>query len=83
MATDTNTPIPETFPQDIEVPLVLKFQVSNSEQKEYFLHPETKAVDIQFIADLFDVMQDNFYNSPIQINNLTCEQIRVIFRQQP
>lgn len=68
-STTTLSTVQEVFPQDVEVTLTLKFRVSELENKNYLL-------GVEFIADIFDEMDDNLIGDLLTVNNLTLEQVK-------
>jgi hypothetical protein len=68
----------QTFPQEIEVTLKLKFIVTDQEARDYYVNPVTNTVNLAFIADIFDVFNENFSEYPNTINKLTPEEVKKI-----
>lgn len=68
-STTTLSTVQEVFPQDVEVTLTLKFRISELENKNYLL-------GVEFIADIFDEMDDNLIGDLLTVNNLTLEQVK-------
>jgi len=74
--TTTTTQI---FPQNIEATITFKIRVSDQEQRDYWLNPETGAVSVETLADLMDNYTfDGQDEHIISINNLTKTQLQQI-----
>ena len=64
-----------SYPEEIELTLKLRIKVSNEEDKNYYLVPETGAATYDVIADIFDMIQsDNL----LAVDNVTLPELREI-----
>ncbi len=68
-----------TFPQEIEVTLVLKLTVEDQDERDEWLEPGTFVIKPDALADVFDIFDINY--SPINsINNFTKAQLQAILQ---
>ena len=78
----TPPPISTTFPQEIEVSLVLKVAVADQEERDSWLEAGTNVIAIDALADVFDIFVDNDI-SLVSVNNLTQQQIKLALQARP
>lgn len=71
-----------TFPQELEVQITLKVRVTDQEQRDYWLNPETSAVAVETLADILDSFSWDGDESIVSINNMTKTQLQQILNSE-
>jgi hypothetical protein len=70
------TPVVTEFPQQIEVTFTLIVEVSDQEDRDYWLEPGTTRPTLNAIADMMDMACDNCPANLKSVNGLTYAQIK-------
>jgi hypothetical protein len=69
------------FPQEIEITLILKLTVETQEERNNWLEPETKVIQIDALADIKDILECDGLNINT-INGFTGEQLQNILNNR-